>query len=155
MTLDLPSGGRHAGAGRPVVPAGRGTEGGVAVAVFWAMSLPGLVCALLVLAVADQLALRARRSRFLPWRGTGREGQISATGFEQLHAQFAAGKQHELEQRTTTLMLRDEEGEGAPPRGGVDLRRGTAVVPARRDRAEAGRAGVRGCGVNRAGGGPG
>ncbi|WP_431683960.1 DUF6191 domain-containing protein [Kitasatospora sp. KL5] len=96
------------------------------------MSLPGLVCALVVLALVDQLALRARRAGRLPWRGSGREGQVSATGFEQLHAQFAAGKHHELEQRTTTLMLRDEEGDGAPPRGGVDLQRGTAVLPVRR-----------------------
>ncbi|WP_280674106.1 DUF6191 domain-containing protein [Kitasatospora sp. MAA19] len=94
------------------------------------MSIPGLVCALLVLAVVDQLALRACRSRWVPWRGTGREGQISATGFEQLHAQFAAGKQHELDERGSTLMLRDEEGEGAPPRTRVDLAGGKAVVVA-------------------------
>ncbi|MFD4400612.1 DUF6191 domain-containing protein [Kitasatospora sp. NPDC058478] len=98
------------------------------MAIFWAMSIPGLICALVVLAAVDQLALRARRSRWVPWRGTGREGQISATGFEQLHAQFAAGKQHELDERGTTLMLRDEEGEGAPPRTRVDLAGGKAVV---------------------------
>ncbi|WP_317634033.1 DUF6191 domain-containing protein [Kitasatospora sp. DSM 101779] len=101
------------------------------MAIFWAMSLPGLVCALVALAVLDQLALHARRAGRLPWRGAGREGQVSATGFEQLHAQFAAGKQHELKQRATTLMLRDEEGDGAPPRGGLDLRRGTAVLSPR------------------------
>jgi hypothetical protein len=100
------------------------------MAIFWAMSLPGLVCALVALAVLDQLALRVRRVSRLPWRGRGREGQISATGFEQLHAQFSAGKQHELRERGTALMLRDEEGDGAPPRGGVDLLRGTAVLPA-------------------------
>lgn len=94
----------------------------------FAMTVPGLVCVLVALAFLDQLALRARRSRWVPWRGTGREGQISATGFEQLHAQFAAGKQHELEQRRTTLMLRDEDGEGAPPRTRVDLAGGRAVV---------------------------
>ncbi|MFE7527201.1 DUF6191 domain-containing protein [Kitasatospora sp. NPDC057542] len=98
------------------------------MAVLWAMSIPGLVCALVVLAALDQLALRAGRARWVPWRGTGREGQISATGFEQLHAQFAAGKQHELDERRSTLMLRDEEGEGAPPRTRVDLVNGTAVV---------------------------
>lgn len=98
------------------------------VAIFWAMSLPGLVCALVLVAFLDQLALRAGRAKWVPWRGTGREGQISATGFEQLHAQFAAGKQHELEQRKTTLMLRDEEGDGAPPLGPVDLDGGRAVL---------------------------
>ncbi|MEU1288506.1 DUF6191 domain-containing protein [Kitasatospora sp. NPDC005856] len=98
------------------------------MAWLWAMSIPGPVCALVVLAALDQLALRAGRACWVPWRGTGREGQISATGFEQLHAQFAAGKQHELDERGSTLMLRDEEGEGAPPRTRVDLAGGTAVV---------------------------
>ncbi|WP_380277649.1 DUF6191 domain-containing protein [Kitasatospora purpeofusca] len=94
----------------------------------FAMTIPGLVCLLVALAFVDQLALRARRSRLVPWRGTGREGQISATGFEQLHAQFAAGKQHELDERQSTLMLRDEEDDGAPPRTRVDLASGVAVV---------------------------
>ncbi|MFD9063112.1 DUF6191 domain-containing protein [Kitasatospora purpeofusca] len=92
------------------------------------MTIPGLVCVLVALSFVDQLALRARRSRLVPWRGTGREGQISATGFEQLHAQFAAGKQHQLDERQSSLMLRDEEGEGAPPRTRVDLAGGVAVV---------------------------
>ncbi|MER5349735.1 DUF6191 domain-containing protein [Kitasatospora sp. NPDC002551] len=94
----------------------------------FAMTIPGLVCLLVVLAFVDQLALRARRSRLVPWRGTGREGQISATGFEQLHAQFAAGKQHQLDERQSSLMLRDEEDDGAPPRTRVDLASGVAVV---------------------------
>ncbi|MEV6975820.1 DUF6191 domain-containing protein [Kitasatospora sp. NPDC093806] len=98
------------------------------MALFFAMSIPGLICALVALAFVDQLALWARRSRLVPWRGTGREGQVSATGFEQLHAQFAAGKQHQLDERQSTLMLRDEDGEGAPPRTRVDLAAGVAVV---------------------------
>ncbi|MFJ4666465.1 DUF6191 domain-containing protein [Kitasatospora purpeofusca] len=98
------------------------------MAMVFAMTVPGLVCVLVALSFVDQLALRARRSRLVPWRGTGREGQISATGFEQLHAQFAAGKQHQLDERQSSLMLRDEEGEGAPPRTRVDLAGGRAVV---------------------------
>ncbi|MFJ8040176.1 DUF6191 domain-containing protein [Kitasatospora sp. NPDC096147] len=96
--------------------------------LFWMMSLPGLVVGLVVLAFVDQLALRAGRASWVPWRGTGREGQVSSTGFEQLHAQFAAGKQHELEQRRTALMLREEEGDGAPPRSTVDLAGGRVVL---------------------------
>ncbi|MFE7191200.1 DUF6191 domain-containing protein [Kitasatospora sp. NPDC057595] len=98
--------------------------------LLFAMTIPGLVCLLVVLAFVDQLALKARRSRLVPWRGTGREGQISATGFEQLHAQFAAGKQHQLDERQSSLMLRDEEDDGAPPRTRVDLASGVAVVVA-------------------------
>ena len=68
------------------------------------------------------------RTRWIPWRGSGREGQVSATGFEQLHLVFAASKQHELDERRTALMLRDDQGDGAPPRTRVDLDGGLAVV---------------------------
>jgi hypothetical protein len=92
------------------------------------MTLPGLVLLLTATAFVDQLMLRAGRAGMLPWRGSARQGQISATGFEQLHASFSPGKQNELEQRRVTLVLRDEEGDGAPPRTRVDLAAGTAVI---------------------------
>ena len=78
--------------------------------------------------VIDQVALRASRTSWIPWCGSGREGQVSSTGFEQLHLAFAAGKQHELDERKSSLMLRDDEGDGAPPRTRVDLDGGQAVV---------------------------
>ncbi|MBO1420303.1 DUF6191 domain-containing protein [Streptomyces sp. FH025] len=93
------------------------------------VTLPGLVVLLTVLALVDQLMLRAGRAGLLPWRTPARQGQISATGFEQLHATFSAGKQHELKERQSSLMQRDDDENGAPPnRTGVDLARGTAVI---------------------------
>lgn len=93
------------------------------------MTLPGLVILLTAVAFLDQLMLRAGRAGVLPWRGRGREGQISATGFEQLHASFSPGKQNELKERQSALMLRDDDEDGAPPhRTSVDLDAGTAVV---------------------------
>ncbi|QKW50998.1 DUF6191 domain-containing protein [Streptomyces buecherae] len=93
------------------------------------MTLPGLVIALTVVALADQLLLRAGRAGLLPWRNSARQGQISATGFEQLHASFSPGKQHELKERQSALVLPDDEDDGAPPhRTTVDLEGGTAVV---------------------------
>ena len=94
----------------------------------WAMTIPGLVCLLTLVALVDQLALRASRTRWIPWRGSGREGQVSATGFEQLHLVFAASKQHELDERRSSLLLRDDQGDGAPPSTRVDLDGGLAVV---------------------------
>ncbi|MHA6761573.1 DUF6191 domain-containing protein [Streptacidiphilus sp. PAMC 29251] len=94
----------------------------------FAMTIPGLVCLLALVALVDQLALRAGRAKWVPWRGSGREGQISATGFEQLHAVFAAGKQQQLDERKSSLMLRDDEGDGAPPRTEVDLEGGRVVL---------------------------
>jgi hypothetical protein len=48
------------------------------------MTLPGLVILLTLAAFADQLLPRAGRAGLLPWRNGVRQGQISATGFEQL-----------------------------------------------------------------------
>ncbi|KND30008.1 DUF6191 domain-containing protein [Streptomyces acidiscabies] len=93
------------------------------------MTLPGLVLILTVIAFTDQLLLRAGRAGFLPWRNSARQGQISATGFEQLHAALSPGKQSELKERQSSLVLRDDEGDGAPPhRTTVDLDGGRAVV---------------------------
>ncbi|AVH54922.1 MULTISPECIES: DUF6191 domain-containing protein [Streptomyces] len=97
------------------------------VAVF--MTLPGLVILLTVLAFADQLLLRAGLAGLLPWRNGARQGQISATGFEQLHASLSPGKQNELKERQSALLTRDDEEDGAPSnRTTVDLDGGTAVV---------------------------
>ncbi|RFC77415.1 DUF6191 domain-containing protein [Streptomyces sp. AcE210] len=93
------------------------------------MTLPGLVVLLTLLAFADQLMLRAGRAGVLPWRNSARQGQVSATGFEQLHASFSPGKQNELKERQSALVMPDNEDDGAPPhRTTVDLTGGTAVV---------------------------
>ncbi|QIQ01656.1 DUF6191 domain-containing protein [Streptomyces liangshanensis] len=93
------------------------------------MTLPGLVILLTAAAFADQLLLRVGRAGLLPWRNSVRQGQISATGFEQLHATFSPGKQNELKERRSALVLRDDEEDGAPPhRTTVDLDGRTAVV---------------------------
>jgi len=93
------------------------------------MTLPGLVILLTLLAFVDQLLLRAGRAGMLPWRNGARQGQISATGFEQLHASFSPGKQNELKERRSALVMRDDEEDGAPPnRTMVDLDGGKAVV---------------------------
>ncbi|MFI0944247.1 DUF6191 domain-containing protein [Streptomyces sp. NPDC021020] len=93
------------------------------------MTLPGLVILLTVLAFVDQALLHAGRAGILPWRGAGRQGQVAATGFELLHASLSPGKQNELKERRSALLLRDEEDDGAPPhRTTVDLDGGTAVV---------------------------
>ncbi|MFE7854486.1 DUF6191 domain-containing protein [Streptomyces sp. NPDC101209] len=100
------------------------------------MTLPGLVVVLTLLAFADQLLLRAGRAGVLPWRNGARQGQVAATGFEQLHASLSPGKQNELKERQSALVMPDGEDDGAPPnRTTVDLDGGTAVVRMpRRDR---------------------
>ncbi|MET7516573.1 DUF6191 domain-containing protein [Streptomyces sp. NPDC005480] len=93
------------------------------------MTLPGLVVLLTLVAFADQLLLRAGRAGMLPWRNSARQGQISATGFEQLHASLSPGKQNELKERQSALVMPDDEDDGAPPnRTTVNLDSGTVVV---------------------------
>jgi hypothetical protein len=82
----------------------------------FAMSLPALVVALFVLAVVERFA---RRKKGTP---------IAAAGFGELGATFEAGKRDELEYRKEERQLRDDEGDGAPPRSRVDLDGGTAVI---------------------------
>ncbi|GLZ80347.1 hypothetical protein Afil01_51540 [Actinorhabdospora filicis] len=83
------------------------------MAAFFAMSLPGLVLLLTVLAILDQLAVKAGKTRWIPWRGSKRAGQISSTGFDQLHAAIVPGKEQELQQRKSMTMMREDEESGA------------------------------------------
>ena len=92
-------------------------------------SLPGLVILLTVIAFVDQLMLRAGRAGVLPWRNGARVGQVSATGFEQLHGALSPGKESELKERESALVIRADEEDGAPPhRTRVDLDSGVAVM---------------------------
>ncbi|MER7623253.1 DUF6191 domain-containing protein [Streptomyces sp. NPDC126503] len=93
------------------------------------MTLSGLVIVLTAPAFVDRLPLRAGRAGALPWRNSARQGQIATTGFEQPHASLSAGKQHELKERQSSLVVPDNEDNGAPShRTTVDLATGTAVV---------------------------
>ncbi|MFD3504677.1 DUF6191 domain-containing protein [Streptomyces sp. NPDC058678] len=92
------------------------------------MTIPGLVVLLTVLAFVDQVLMRAGQAGVLPWRNSGRQWQISATGFEQLHAAFSPGKQSELKERQSALVMRDDEEDGDPPWSTVDLTTGKAVI---------------------------
>ncbi len=85
------------------------------------VALPGLVILLTVVAFADQI---------LRMTGLGkRGGQVSPTGFEQLHATFSQGKRNELKERQSALVLRDDEEDGAQPnRSTVDLKGGVVVI---------------------------
>jgi hypothetical protein len=82
----------------------------------FAMSLPALVAALFVLAVVERFA-----------RG-GKGTPMATAGIGELGATFESGKREEIEFRKEERQLRDEEGDGAPPRSLVDLDGGTAVL---------------------------
>jgi hypothetical protein len=91
--------------------------------VLVALTLPGLVLLLLAVAAVDQLLLHVRGRGVLRHRHAA-NGQVSATGFELLHAALAPGKADELAQRQHEELVRDEEEDGAPPQ--LDLDGGVA-----------------------------
>ena len=96
----------------------------------FAMTLPGLVVLLLVVAALDHVLIRLGRRGLVPWR---RDTQVSSTGFDLLHAALSPGKQDELDQRHSEELVRDEEEDGAPPRSTVDLDAGIARLRVPRD----------------------
>jgi hypothetical protein len=85
------------------------------------MSLPGLVVLLVVLAALERFGLWASDRSWLPWRRKRAGTPVSAAGFEELDAFFVSGKRHELDQRNHSLMMREDEEDGAPPLLRVDL----------------------------------
>lgn len=107
-------------------PGGPARWGGVAVLLF--LTIPGLMLLLVLFAAVDRLGLAANRRLRLPWRREEEGRPASAVGIDEMHALFYATKRYELDQRRTSLMLRDEEGDAAPPRSRVDLDRGSAVI---------------------------
>lgn len=96
--------------------------------VLWAMSLPGLVVILVVLAALERFGLWAHQRSWLPWRRKHVGSPVSAAGFEELDAFFAGGKRQELDERGHSLMLRDTQEDGAPPHMTVDLDRKRIVI---------------------------
>jgi hypothetical protein len=85
------------------------------------MSLPGLVVLLVVVAALERFGLWASNHSWLPWRRDRHGTPVSAAGFEELDAFMGAGKRHELDQRNHSLMMREDEDDGAPPAMRVDL----------------------------------
>ncbi|MCC9305971.1 DUF6191 domain-containing protein [Kitasatospora sp. RB6PN24] len=79
-------------------------------------------------AVARKLLLRSRPAAegAPPGRAAG------AVATEELHALLYPGKRAQLEQRRVESVLRDDEQDGAPPRTGIDLAAGRAVIRAPR-----------------------
>ncbi|MEU8117755.1 DUF6191 domain-containing protein [Spirillospora sp. NPDC049024] len=92
------------------------------------MTIPGLVVALVAFAILDRAGLWAHRRFRLPWRRDEVGRPVSAIAVGELDAFFHGTHRHQQEQRRSSLILRDDENDGAPPRSRVDLDAGTAIV---------------------------
>lgn len=91
------------------------------------LTIPGLAIILILLASVDGLGMWLRRRVGLPWRKNA-DRPLSAPGLDEMHAILYVGKRHELDQKQSSLLLRDEVDENAPPRSRVDINSGTAVI---------------------------
>ncbi|MET8539085.1 DUF6191 domain-containing protein [Kitasatospora sp. NPDC004799] len=95
-----------------------------------------LVIVPFTLASARHVVVRSGRPGWLSRRlaARARPGSLGlgATATEELHALLNANKRVQIEQRQAQLTLRDDDHAGAPPRTGIDLDNGTAVLPPHR-----------------------
>ncbi|MFJ6141521.1 DUF6191 domain-containing protein [Kitasatospora sp. NPDC092286] len=53
---------------------------------------------------------------------------ISQAGLDEFQSAFQSMKRVQVEQQQTELMLRDEEGESAPPNNRIDLNSGKVII---------------------------
>lgn len=98
----------------------------MAVAAF--VSIPGLVLGLLAFAFLDRMGLWANRRFRLPWRRDEVGRPVSAVALDELNVFFQATKRHEIDERRHSLIMRQDETDGAPPQSEVNLDKGTAVI---------------------------
>jgi Family of unknown function (DUF6191) len=98
------------------------------VALIAFMTIPGLVITLVAFAVLDRAGLWAHRRFRLPWRRDEVGRPISAVAVGELDAFFHGTHRHLQDQRRSSLVMRDDENDGAPPRTRVDLDTGTAIM---------------------------
>jgi hypothetical protein len=97
----------------------------VGVGLLVVLTLPGLVLLLVGLGVLEAVA--ARLGRRSPLHRRHRHA-LSGAGVDVFAAALDPGREIERETRRATSLLRDDAGDGAPPRSRIDLDRGVAVV---------------------------
>lgn len=99
--------------------------------MLFALTLPGLVCLLVLLAALEGFGHWTRSRSWLPWRRRWRTGAapptMSGIAIQELDAFMSAGRRLELEEHKSMSMMRHDDETGAPPRIQVDLDKGTAT----------------------------
>lgn len=94
----------------------------------WLMSFPAFACLLVLFALVESAWRWFTGLGLVPWlrRRAGRS--LSNVAFDEFTAVVNGNKTVELEQRRVELLVRDDEGNGAPPRSSIDLTEGTAFI---------------------------
>lgn len=91
--------------------------------MIFAMSIPGLAVLLVGLATGERLWRLVRRRRGHP--------VVSRAAFDEFTQVMHGSKRIELDERQTELMRRDDEEDGAPGRGPIDLDSGAVRLTPR------------------------
>ena len=99
-------------------------RGRVGIGLLVALTLPGLVLLLVVLATVESVWSRLGRRSLLHGR---RRAALSAGGLDVFSAALIPGRAVDLEQKRVRQMTRDDVEDGAPPNG-VDLERGVVYL---------------------------
>ena len=100
----------------------------MAAGVLFALTLPGLVILLVVLAAVEHAWSRLGRRSPLHRRA---RHALSAGGMDVFSAALFPGKAVDLEQQRVREMTRDDVEDGAPPYGRIDLDGGVAYLDVR------------------------
>jgi hypothetical protein len=93
------------------------------IGVLFALTLPGLVVLLVVVATVEHVWSRLGRSSPLHRR---ERHALSAGGMDVFSAALFPGKAVDLEEQRVREMTRDDVADGAPPYGRIDLDSGVA-----------------------------
>jgi hypothetical protein len=97
-------------------------------ALLFALTLPGLVVLLVVVAVGETVWSRLGRPSPLLGR---RRHAVSAGGLDVFSAALIPGRAADLEEQRVRETTRDDVGDGAPPYGRIDLDSGVVWVDGR------------------------
>jgi hypothetical protein len=105
------------------------TVGGVGIGAVFALTLPGLVILLVVVAAVEHAW--SRMGRRSPVHRRQRRA-LSASGLDAFSAALVPGRTIDLDQQRAREIRRDDVDDGAPPSTLIDLDSGVAYFDVRR-----------------------
>jgi hypothetical protein len=107
------------------VPRAVATVDGVGIGALFALTLPGLVILLIVVAAVEHAWSRMGRRSPVPRR---QRRALSASGLDVFSAALVPGRTIDLDQQRTREIRRDDVDDGAPPFTRIDVDSGIAYL---------------------------
>jgi len=99
------------------------------MSVIWSEAvIPGLALLLFICCGTELVLRRFFKGRSILFRRSSSRRPLTGHAFDEFNLIFNGNKLVELKQQQQQEMLRDEEGDGAPPRTRIDLNKGIASV---------------------------